>query len=272
MLLFLQILIYFFIWLLGAAIASFLGVLYYRLPKKIDWVKTRSKCEKCSHQLFWYENIPVFSYIFLRGKCSQCGKKISAFYFWWELLGGFFFLWLVYFSKIHFLNFWQTILLFLFGESLVLVTLVDWQKRYITNKWLKRLFVLSVIFLVFNFFIANFSWLIIGERILMALIWGGFFWVIDFLAKKILHVTVARGSGDAFFVLILSLWLLPRQSLTMILAAFWTGALMGMLLLLRKKITHQGDGKIAFIPFLVWGFFFALTYSDWFLKLLGFIF
>ncbi|NCU32726.1 MAG: prepilin peptidase, partial [Candidatus Moranbacteria bacterium] len=163
---------------------------YYRLPKKLDWIKARSKCEKCNHQLTWYENIPVFSYLFLRGKCSQCGKKISSFYFWWELLGGFFFLWLIYFSSLHLLSFWQALLLFLFGESLLFVALIDWQKRYITNKWLKRLFILSVIFLGLNFFTVNFSWFVLEERVLMALIWGGFFWLIDF--KSVNHYFSAR--------------------------------------------------------------------------------
>lgn len=270
MLLFCQILTIFFLWLLGAAIASFLGVLYYRLPKKLDWIKARSKCEKCSHQLFWYENIPVFSYLFLRGKCSQCGKKIPTFYLIWEVLGGFFFLWLFYFSKIHFLNFWQILSLFLFGESLLFVALIDWQKKYITNRWLKILLLLSVFFLLINLLTSNWDWLIVGEKLLMALLWGGFFWLIDFLAKKILHVPTALGAGDTFLVMILSLWLSPEQSLVMILVAFWTGALIGVLLLGRKKIAHRGKAKIAFIPFLAWGFFFALTYSAQFLTFLGF--
>ena len=162
------------------------------------------------------------------------------------------------------------LLLFLFGEGLLFVALIDWQKKYITNRWLKILLLLSVLFLLINFMTSNWNWLILGERVLMALLWGGFFWLIDFLAKKILHVPTALGTGDTFLVMILSLWLSPEQSLVMILIAFWTGALVGIGLLLRKKITRQGDGKVAFIPFLIWGFFFALSYSTQFLNFLGF--
>ena len=88
--------------LFGLLIGSFLNVVIYRLPKMMErqWaaecaemtgqtpapqerfnlVVPRSRCQKCGHQIRWYENIPVLSYLFLRGKCSACGTPISLRY------------------------------------------------------------------------------------------------------------------------------------------------------------------------------------------------
>lgn len=65
----------------GFIIGSFLAMLVYRLPSHISLFKQkRSFCPNCSHKIKWYENIPFFSYIFLKGKCSNCHKKISILY------------------------------------------------------------------------------------------------------------------------------------------------------------------------------------------------
>jgi len=71
------ILIYLFIFGLGAIIGSFLNVVILRLKKGEDFVNGRSHCTKCSHVLKWYENIPLLSFLILRGKCLKCKKKIS---------------------------------------------------------------------------------------------------------------------------------------------------------------------------------------------------
>ena len=62
---------------LGALWGSFANVCIYRLPLRGGVVKGRSFCPKCKKKIFWYENIPVLSYLTLSGKCSKCKKKIS---------------------------------------------------------------------------------------------------------------------------------------------------------------------------------------------------
>ena len=59
---------------------SLTGVLVKRVPENKDFGLARSECPHCGYQLKWYENIPLLSFIFLLGKCSNCGKKISYFY------------------------------------------------------------------------------------------------------------------------------------------------------------------------------------------------
>ena len=101
--------------ILGLLVGSFLNVVIYRLPKIMErqWAAEcaeiagkepeaaatfnllvpRSRCQKCGHQLRAYENVPVFSYLFLRGKCSACGTRISPRYPLVELATGALFAW-----------------------------------------------------------------------------------------------------------------------------------------------------------------------------------
>lgn len=72
--------------IIGAIIGSFLNVCIYRMPKSKSIVSPRSQCVHCGAFIKWYENIPLLSYLFLKGKCSSCKKPISIRYFIVELL------------------------------------------------------------------------------------------------------------------------------------------------------------------------------------------
>jgi leader peptidase (prepilin peptidase)/N-methyltransferase len=65
---------------MGAVIGSFLNVCILRWPRERSIVRPRSRCPSCGHQLEWFENIPVFSWIFLRAKCRVCEEPISIQY------------------------------------------------------------------------------------------------------------------------------------------------------------------------------------------------
>src|SRR5688500_4203193 len=79
----------------GLLIGSFLNVVILRLPKKSNLVSERSRCPQCQTILRWYHNIPMVSFLFLRGKCAFCGKPISWRYPLIELLTGLIALWLI---------------------------------------------------------------------------------------------------------------------------------------------------------------------------------
>src|SRR6187200_118103 len=79
----------------GCVIGSFLNVVILRLPREKNLVSDRSACPKCGTQLRWYHNIPVFSFIALRGKCAFCGTRISWRYPLIELLTGLISYWLL---------------------------------------------------------------------------------------------------------------------------------------------------------------------------------
>lgn len=74
--------------LFGITIGSFLNVLIYRIPKKEEFVKTRSHCMVCGYQLEWYDLVPIFSWLLLGGKCRKCKTKLSVQYPLIEFLNG----------------------------------------------------------------------------------------------------------------------------------------------------------------------------------------
>jgi leader peptidase (prepilin peptidase)/N-methyltransferase len=66
--------------LIGLMIGSFLNVCIYRIPRNLSIVWPRSRCTACGHELSWYENLPVVSYVVLRGRCRSCGAPFSVMY------------------------------------------------------------------------------------------------------------------------------------------------------------------------------------------------
>ncbi|NRD68193.1 prepilin peptidase, partial [Corallococcus exiguus] len=81
-----------FLFILGLCFGSFLNVVIARVPEGLSIVRPGSRCPKCGHMLAWYENIPVLSWLGLRGKCRGCGMPISPRYVLVELLTGLLFL------------------------------------------------------------------------------------------------------------------------------------------------------------------------------------
>lgn len=80
------------VFIFGLIFGSFYNVVGLRLPNNESIVKPGSHCPKCNHKLSWYENIPVFSYLYLDGKCKECKEPISIMYPLIELLTGVLFL------------------------------------------------------------------------------------------------------------------------------------------------------------------------------------
>lgn len=69
---------------LGAALGSFMNCIAGRMVRHEDWIHGRSKCDACGHVLGWRDLIPVFSYVFSRGRCRYCGEKIPSDCLWTE--------------------------------------------------------------------------------------------------------------------------------------------------------------------------------------------
>ena len=78
--------------ILGSIMGSFYYCIGIRLPKGENALTSRSHCDNCGYTLKWYNLIPLFSYVFQRGKCSFCHEKIASSHFWCELATGILFL------------------------------------------------------------------------------------------------------------------------------------------------------------------------------------
>ncbi len=96
-----DILLYIIIFIMGTVFGSFFTLAIYRIPKNQDITHTHSYCPNCNHKLGFLDLIPVFSYIFLLGKCRYCKQKIRPRYFIIEILSGITFVLVAYLMNIH---------------------------------------------------------------------------------------------------------------------------------------------------------------------------
>jgi len=154
----------------GLCIGSFLNVCIYRIPESRSIVTPPSSCPSCGYRIRYYDNIPVISYLFLLGKCRQCGVRISPRYPLVELLTGFFAL-AVYF---RFGLSLQALAYFAFIATLIVITFIDIDHRIIPNA-------ISLpgipIFFAASFAVPSLTWLdallgiLIGGGILYAVAW-----------------------------------------------------------------------------------------------------
>ncbi len=105
----------------GLAVGSFLNVIIYRVPRKIGFVKGGSRCPHCSSPVRWYHNIPVVSYLVLRGKCANCSQPIALRYPLVELLNAVFYLYCYWQFELSLHSFALAFL----GSSLLVIFFID---------------------------------------------------------------------------------------------------------------------------------------------------
>ena len=97
-----ELIIYFLIFIMGSFFGSFFTLAVYRIPLKQDIIHKHSYCPNCNHKLGTFDLIPIFSYIFLKGKCRYCNTKIRPRYFLLEIFSGTIFLLLALSIRINF--------------------------------------------------------------------------------------------------------------------------------------------------------------------------
>jgi prepilin signal peptidase PulO-like enzyme (type II secretory pathway) len=244
--------------LFGLAVGSFLNVLIYRLPRGLKFAGGRSFCPKCHHKISWFDNIPIFSFIFLGGKCRHCHSPISWKYPGVELITGivtviilnFKFEILNQFLTSNFKNILEVFLYLILVWSLIVIFFIDLEHQIIPDE---ILFPVIVLFLLF--FLATDYQLLVSNYLLPAL--GSFLFLFIIWA-----VTRGRGMGfgDVKLAFLMGLCLgFPRIILAFYIA-FLTGAMIGVILILFKK--KKFGQHIAFGPFLTLGTFVSLIWGE----------
>ena len=232
----------------GLVFGSFLNVVVYRLKTRQNIYFGGSFCPECKTQLKWYDLIPLLSFIYLRGRCRYCRKKISWQYPIVEILSGL--IWVLVFykfalpaealAKAGVLN----IIYYIFILSIFLVIAVyDFKWRIIPDK---IVYPAIAVALVYNF---NISSLITAAVAFL------FFFLIYFFSKG-----KAMGLGDAKLAFLIGLFLSFPLAIVAFILAFIIGAVFGIILIgLGKKSLKS---RIAFGPFLVLGATISFFLSD----------
>jgi leader peptidase (prepilin peptidase)/N-methyltransferase len=256
---------------LGLLIGSFLNVVIYRFPKMLErqWsaeaaeftgqpvkeeepfnlVTPRSRCRECGHQIRWYENIPVVSWLALRGKCSQCHTRISVRYPLVELITAAFFA----------LCGWrwgltlQAAAWAAFAALLICLFLIDMDTQILPDDLNYSLLWLGLI-------ASALGWTVP----LPSAVWGAalgylVFWGI-FQAYKLATGKEGMGYGDFKLLAALGAWLGAPYLLAIILLSSIVGAVIGVLLLVIGKLADK-DIPMPFGPYLAGAGLLALALS-----------
>lgn len=223
----------------GLLIGSFLNVVILRLPQKKDIVKTRSACPKCGNQLKWYHNIPVISFLFLRGKCSFCGTRISWRYPLIEMLTGLIAYWLAP-AEYNAASITQFLFFFTIACVFICHFMIDLDHHLLLDSL--NLYLLAVLL---SYAIFHFSW---QYWVLGGAIGFGAPLVVTWLFYKI-RGQIGLGGGDIKLYGILGVFLGPIGIMFTIFLSCFIGALFGVLLISMKKMTK--DKPMAFGPAII---------------------
>ncbi len=231
--------------LYGLCIGSFLNVCIYRLPRSLSVVYPPSRCPKCKKNIVWYENIPILSYLFLKGKCSGCGKEISLRYPLVELITGILVLALFKVYGISISFFYYTI----FCAGLIVVSFIDLDYRIIPDvislpgiAW----GIIGAIFVPELEIKDSLFGVLLGGGILFAVAWGYFL-----ITKR-----EGMGGGDIKLLAMIGAFLGWKAIPVVLFVASLTGTLAGLFILVCHKTGRQT--QIPFGPFLSLGAFFYL--------------
>jgi leader peptidase (prepilin peptidase)/N-methyltransferase len=227
----------------GLIIGSFLNVVIWRVPRKESIVKPRSHCPSCDTQLATRDNIPLVSWLVLRGHCRHCGTNISARYPLVELLTG------VLFAAVgaRFSHSWALPAFLVLTGALIAISAIDLEHFIIPNRIVYPVGFASVFLLAVAALIEN-EWGTFGRSLLGALAAFMFFFVLHLIAPG------GMGFGDVRLSFVLGLflgWLGWPEVLGGLFAGFLYGAVIGIVLIaLGSRGRRQ---HIPFGPFLAAG-------------------
>ena len=242
------------LFIIGACLGSFYLVVGKRLPKNEDIIFSRSKCDNCNHTLFWYDLIPIFSYIFLRGKCKYCHKKISITNLLIEISMG-----LLFSIGYIYMGFTFRYFIYLVLISLmVLIFITDFSYYIILNSPLVVSSILIIILkLIYNGYKDTILSILSGIVIFLVM------YLIKIIGDKIFK-RESLGGGDIKLSFVIGLILGFRLSLiSLILSSFLA------LPYSVASLKLQKNNEVPFGPFLVSSLFIVFLFYDKFINIIN---
>jgi leader peptidase (prepilin peptidase)/N-methyltransferase len=201
---------------LGFAVGSFLNVCIHRIPRGESIAWPGSHCPTCQHPLRWYDNVPVVSYLWLRGRCRYCGAPITPRYLIVELVSGLLFLGLVWLYPPGLL----LVARVLFGCALIVLFVIDLDHHILPN-------IITVPGIVAGFalsFLGPPGW---RSSLIGIVLGGGIPYAIAWTYEKV-RGHEGLGMGDVKMLAMIGAFLgWPLMLLSLVLASF-TGSIVGV--------------------------------------------
>jgi leader peptidase (prepilin peptidase)/N-methyltransferase len=232
--------------LLGLLIGSFLNVVAWRLPRGESLVRPRSKCPGCAAQLKAYDNVPVISWLVLRGRCRECGERISARYPVVEAITAVLYV-LVVAVK------WDDVLQMTLGLVLVTflvpIAVIDIDRKIIPNKLTGPAAVLAVALGA-----------VLEPSYLPEQLAAGFGALLFFYLPALIHKK-GMGMGDVKLAAVLGLYL-GRAVVPGLFIALILGVVGGAAVIAMKGMSEGRRTKVPFGPFLALGGLIAFFAGD----------
>ncbi len=247
----------------GLCIGSFLNVVVYRLPREMNLAKPASHCPGCGHRLAWYDNIPLLSFLILRGKCRYCGEPISPRYFIVELTNCL--LWLCCALSFYGVSVWYALVCATALSVLLAMALIDMEQMFIPDSLQLALLALAVAAI----FLGD---LAPRDKLYGLLLGGGMFLLFYFLCFP-LFGREGLGFGDVKLMACAGLLLGWKACfIAIVIAVLFALAdiLMKRLILIspHDSLPRQEAGEFAFAPYLAYGaavaLFFGNAIADWY--------
>lgn len=250
-----------FVFLAGLIFGSFFNVLICRIPEKKSILWPPSHCPKCKKSIKPWENIPIISYLFLRGRCSSCKNRISIIYPVIELITAIFSVILWYLLVKPIANSpisWQTVtgILFysLFLLLLIPIAVIDLKHYIIPDAFTLPLIITGLLF----------SFIPSGITPLQSLIGitggGGILYLIGWIGKILFKKGDAMGGGDIKLMAATGAFFGLKSAFMGIVFGAFIGSIAGIIMLSSKKISS--DHHIPFGPFLSAGIWIAIFAGD----------
>jgi leader peptidase (prepilin peptidase)/N-methyltransferase len=245
----------FLVFLFGLIIGSFCNVVIYRLPEGKSIVRPGSHCRSCAAPIHAWDNIPMLSYLILKGRCRSCNELISLRYLCVELASGVLYvlLWMKFGTTILFAVY------ALFTSSLLIISLIDLDHKIIPN-------IISLPGIAIGLCLSLWALPITPPAsVLGILIGGSFFYLIALVSKG------GMGGGDIKLIAMIGAFLGWQGALFTIFSGALLGSLVGVILMLLGKKGRKD--KVPFGPFLSGGAIIYILCGDdlihWYLNLLS---
>ena len=214
--------------IIGLIFGSFANVCIYRLPIQKSIIKPRSKCTLCKKPIPWFYNIPVLSFIFLKGVSNCCKRKISFQYPVIELLTAILFSYSAFTLQIH-----QAILISSIIFLLLITVTIDLNKQIIFLVFTYIIFFLGLLIQIMKPELNPFS-TSLKNSLITALIAPSVFLILRYIFKKIKNVE-ALGLGDVYLIASLAIWTGFEKFLYLLIGSSITGIVFYVIFNRRNK-------------------------------------